>query len=98
MLKGKKDLIYSSLFFLFIVSLAGGSYMLNFKLFGVDVYAFRIFLGLHILLLFLNKDIVLYHSNFSKTVFYFLIFWILYGMISFFATDSLYLIIHSFFK
>lgn len=94
MLKGKKDLIYSSLFFLFIVSLAGGSYMLNFKLFGIDVYAFRIFLGLHILLLFLNKDIVLYNSNFSKTVFFFLIFWILYGTISITWCSDVRLAIH----
>ena len=94
MLKGKKDLIYSSLFFLFIVSLAGGSYMLNFKLFGVDVYAFRIFLGLNILVLFLNKDIVLYNSNFSKIVFYFLVSWILYGVVSLTWCADLRLAVH----
>jgi teichuronic acid biosynthesis protein TuaE len=94
MLEEKRDIIYKSLFFLFIVSLAGGAYMLNFKMFGVEFYAFRIFLALNTSILFLNKDIVLYKSSFTKLVFYFFIFWILYAITSILWCSDLNLAIH----
>lgn len=94
MLEEKRDIIYKSLFFLFIVSLAGGAYMLNFKMFGVEFYAFRICLALNTSILFLNKDIVLYKSSFTKLVFYFFIFWILYAITSILWCSDLNLAIH----
>ena len=94
MLVEKRDILYKSLFFIFIISLAGGSYMLNFSLFGIDVYLFRIVLSLNIMLLFLNKDLVFYTSSFTKTIFYFLLFWIIYGIISFTWCEDITIAIH----
>jgi teichuronic acid biosynthesis protein TuaE len=78
----QKHKIYQFLFISFIISLAGGSYMLRSQLFGVEMYAFRYLLVVSIPTLFFFGDLKFYSNKFTKAIVYFFIFWILYGSLS----------------
>lgn len=84
-----KQNLYNLIFVLFLISLSGGSYMLRLNFFGIELYAFRYILIIGIAFMFYNKDIKLYTNKFTKIVFSFLLFWILYALISLFWCEDL---------
>ncbi len=66
----------------FILLLAGGPFMFEFKILGIQFYGLRILLLVMIPYLFLTKQLVLYTGKWSKAFFYFLLFWLVYALIS----------------
>jgi teichuronic acid biosynthesis protein TuaE len=67
---------------LFVITLAGGSFMLEFRLFGVELYAFRVLLILSLPYLLLTGKLRLYSNKASKYVFFLLIIWLAYACLS----------------
>lgn len=72
----------SLLLTLFVITLAGGSFMLEFKAFGVTLYAFRVLLIIGLPVLLFKKQLTCYTNKVSKYTFFFLITWLVYSAIS----------------
>ena len=72
---------YSILLFLLIISLVGGAYFLNFQLFGIEFYAYRIVLFGGLVFLIATKSIDILDSKYSTWVLFTLTLWLLYGAI-----------------
>ncbi len=73
---------YHLLLLLFVLSLVGGSIFLDFKVFGVQFYAYRLIVLFGLAYFLFTKKLVLYRSTYSKYVFWFFSFWLLYGACS----------------
>lgn len=73
---------YHLLLLLFVLSLVGGSIFLDFKVFGVQFYAYRLIVLFGLAYFLFTKKLVLYTSTYSKYVFWFFLFWLLYGACS----------------
>ena len=84
-----KILVYS-----FILTLFGGTYMFGFHFFGIHIYAFRIVLVLGGIYFFFTKNLFLFESKFIKKVFYFLLLWLTYAIISLIWAPDIHLGIH----
>lgn len=67
---------------LFIITLVGGSFMLEHTIAGVTFYAFRDFLVVGLAFLLINKRIKLYTNKVTKLSFYILVIWLLYAITS----------------
>ena len=70
---------YSILLFLLIISLIGGDYFLDFQLFGIEFYAFRIVLFGGFIFFLTTKSIDFHRGKLSKWILFTLGFWLLYG-------------------
>ncbi|MGQ0829494.1 MAG: O-antigen ligase family protein [Bacteroidota bacterium] len=69
---------------LFIITLVGGSFMLDYYLFHVHLDAFRTFLIISLPVLLFSGKLVLYKNDITKYTFFFLIIWLLYALLSLF--------------
>lgn len=67
---------------LFVITLVGGSFMLEFRLFGITLYAFRVLLLLSLPILLFKGELKFYTNKVSKYTFFFLIIWLLYAGLS----------------
>ena len=72
----------SLLLTLFVITLIGGSFMLEFRVAGVTFYAFRVFLLAGLLFLLFKKQLVFYTNTVSKYSFFLLITWLVYACLS----------------
>ncbi len=86
---------------IFIITLVGGGSMLEFKLFGINFYAFRVALITGLIILLIKREIKLYDNKATKFAFMFLVIWLFYSCLSIFwcldehaaYKDIMYLII-----
>jgi teichuronic acid biosynthesis protein TuaE len=69
---------------LFVITLIGGSFMLEFHFFGVDLYAFRILLIASLVYLFFTGRLKLFHNKASRYTFFFMVIWLIYAALSIF--------------
>ena len=68
--------------YLFIITFIGGSFMLEFTLFDIHLYAYRAFLMIILPVFFFSGKLLLYNNKVSKYAFFFLIIWLLYALLS----------------
>ncbi len=75
----KKQLNHLLLLF-FILSFVGGSIFFDFKIFGIQFYAYRLLVLLGLGYFLLSRQLVLYSSKYEKYVFWFLSVWFVYAI------------------
>lgn len=75
----KKQLNHLLLLF-FILSFVGGSIFFDFKIFGIQFYAYRLVVLLGLGYFLFTKQLVLYSSKYEKYVFWFLSVWFVYAI------------------
>ena len=80
--------IYSFLVFLLILTSVGGGYLVDFDIAGVNIFLYRILLGVTLVVLISTKKITFYTSTYSKYVFFVLVTWLGYGLFSFLWAPS----------
>lgn len=64
----------------FILSVVGGSIFLDFKVFGIQFYAYRVVVLLGLFYFLVTRQMVFYTSGYEKYVFWFLSIWFVYGV------------------
>lgn len=78
-----------ALIFLLIVTLIGGSYMVVCHIGGVEFSAYRFVLIISAIYLLVTRQLRCYTNSFSKYVFFVILFWFAYGIVSLIWTPSL---------
>jgi teichuronic acid biosynthesis protein TuaE len=77
-----------------IISMICGTYMVGFDILNVHLYAFRIILILSLGIVFFTKNLILFDTKLKKYVFFFLVFWIFYGVLGLLWAPNISLAVH----
>lgn len=77
-----REKFHQLLLLFFILSFVGGSIFLDFKIFGIQFYAYRLVILIGLFYFLVTRQLVVYTSKYEKCVFWFFLIWLIYGSAS----------------